>query len=118
VAKGSGIFVHRVPGVPGRIAAAEGLAGRGRFNEVTAADGPLRPRASSGSYWNPERLLAYLYYLAVGCRAGVVARNARDVSTCPAGKSDTADCVWLCKLNGGDAAPLVRAAAPVRDCGR
>ena len=47
-----------------------------------------------------QRLLACLVYLAEAAGLEVWLVNARDVKHLPGrGKSDKADCVWLCKLN-------------------
>ena len=101
VAKGSGMVCIRVPG---------SRAGRRRqvtwpvqatFTAVTALMDHLRAEGiqrlvleSTSDYWR------MWYYLAEAAGLEVWLVNARDVKHLPGrGKSDTADCVWLCKLN-------------------
>jgi len=101
VAKGSGMVCTRVPGL---------RAGRRRqrtwrveatFNEVTALMDHLR--AEGIQRLIPESAIEcwrIWYYLAEAAGLEVWLVNARDVKHLPGrGKSDTADCVWLCKLN-------------------
>jgi transposase len=101
VAKGSGMVCTRVPG---------SRAGRRRqvtwpvqatFTAVTALMDHLRAEGiqrlvleSTSDYWR------IWYYLAEAAGLEVWLVNARDVKHLPGrGKSDKADCVWLCKLN-------------------
>ena len=101
VAKGSGMVCIRVPG---------SRAGRRRqvtwpvqatFTAVTALMDHLRCEGiqrlvleSTSDYWR------IWYYLAEAAGLEVWLVNARDVKHLPGrGKSDKADCVWLCKLN-------------------
>jgi len=101
VAKGSGMVCTRVPG---------SRAGRRRqavwqveatFHAVVALMDQLRCEGiqrlvleSTSDYWR------IWYYLAEAAGLEVWLVNARDVKHLPGrGKSDRADCVWLCKLN-------------------
>ena len=101
VAKGSGMVCTRVPG---------SRAGRRRqvtwpvqatFTAVTAVMDHLRCQGiqrlvleSTSECWR------IWYYLAEAAGLEVWLVNARDVKHLPGrGKSDKADCVWLCKLN-------------------
>jgi transposase len=101
VAKGSGMVCTRVPGSrPDRRRQKVWRAGA-TFNEVTGLMDHLRAEGiqrlvleSTSDYWR------IWYYLAEAAGLEVWLVNARDVKHLPGrGKSDTADCVWLCKLN-------------------
>ncbi|MGD0069493.1 MAG: IS110 family transposase, partial [Streptosporangiaceae bacterium] len=101
VAKGSGMVCTRVPGSrPDRRRQKVWRAGA-MFNEVTALMDHLRAEGiqrlvleSTSDYWR------IWYYLAEAAGLEVWLVNARDVKHLPGrGKSDAADCVWLCKLN-------------------
>jgi len=101
VAKGSGMVCTRVPGSrPDRRRQKVWQVGA-TFGEVTALMDHLRCEGiqrlvleSTSDYWR------IWYYLAEAAGLEVWLVNARDVKHLPGrGKSDTADCVWLCKLN-------------------
>ncbi len=101
VAKGSGMVCTRVPGSrPDRRRQKVWRVGA-TFNEVTALMDHLRAGGiqrlvleSTSDYWR------IWHYLAEAAGLEVWLVNARDVKHLPGrGKSDTADCVWLCKLN-------------------
>ncbi len=101
VAKGSGMVCTRVPGSrPGR-RRQEVRRVEATFGEVTALMDHLRCAGiqrlvleSTSDYWR------IWYYLAEAAGLEVWLVNARDVRHLPGrGKSDRADCVWLCKLN-------------------
>ena len=101
VAKGSGMVCTRVPGSRADRRRQKTWPVKATFNEVTALMDHLRAEGiqrlvleSTSDYWR------IWYYLAeaAGLEAWLV--NARDVKHLPGrGKSDKADCVWLCKLN-------------------
>jgi transposase len=101
VAKGSGMVCTRVPGSRADRRRQETWRVEATFAEVTALMDHLRCEGiqrlvleSTSDYWR------IWYYLAeaAGLEAWLV--NARDVKHLPGrGKSDKADCVWLCKLN-------------------
>ena len=101
VAKGSGMVCTRVPGCrPDRrrqkVWQVEATCG-----QVTALMDHLRAEGiqrlvleSTSDYWR------IWHYLAEAAGLEVWLVNARDVKHLPGrGKSDTADCVWHCKLN-------------------
>lgn len=101
VAKGSGMVCTRVPGTrPDRRRQRVWRVGAA-FHEVMALMDHLRAEGvqrlvleSTSDYWRTW------YYLAEAAGLEVWLVNARDVRHLPGrGKSDTADCVWLCKLN-------------------
>jgi len=101
VAKGSGMVCTRVPGSrPDRRRQKVWQAGA-TYGEVTALMDHLRCEGiqrlvleSTSDYWR------IWYYLAEAAGLEVWLVNARDVKHLPGrGKSDKADCVWLCKLN-------------------
>ena len=101
VAKGSGMACTRVPGSrPDRRRQKVWQVGA-TFGEVTALMDHLRAEGiqrlvleSTSDYWR------IWYYLAEAAGLEVWLVNARDVKHLPGrGKSDTADCVWHCKLN-------------------
>ena len=101
VAKGSGMVCTRVPGSrPDRRRQKVWQVGA-TFGEVTALMDHLRCEGiqrlvleSTSDYWR------IWYYLAEAAGLEVWLVNARDVKHLPGrGKSDTADCVWHCKLN-------------------
>ena len=101
VAKGSGMACTRVPGSrPDRRRQKVWQVGA-TFGEVTALMDHLRCEGiqrlvleSTSDYWR------IWYYLAEAAGLEVWLVNARDVKHLPGrGKSDTADCVWHCKLN-------------------
>jgi transposase len=101
VAKGSGMVCTRVPGSrPDRRRQKVWQAGA-TYGEVTALMDHLRCEGiqrlvleSTSDYWR------IWYYLAETAGLEVWLVNARDVKHLPGrGKSDKADCVWLCKLN-------------------
>ena len=101
VAKGSGMVCTRVPGTRPDRRRQKVWRVEARFNEVTALMDHLRCEGiqrlvleSTSDYWR------IWYYLAEAAGLEVWLVNARDVKHLPGrGKSDTADCVWLCKLN-------------------
>lgn len=101
VAKGSGMVCTRVPGSrPDRRRQKVWQAGAA-YGEVTALMDHLRCEGiqrlvleSTSDYWR------IWYYLAEAAGLEVWLVSARDVKHLPGrGKSDKADCVWLCKLN-------------------
>ena len=101
VAKGSGMVCTRVPGsrADRRLQAVWRV--EATYREVTALMDHLRCEGiqrlvleSTSDYWR------MWYYLAEAAGLEVWLVNARDVKHLPGrGKSDRADCVWLCKLN-------------------
>ena len=101
VAKGFGMVCTRVPGSRPDRRRQKVWRVEARFNEVTALMDHLRAEGiqrlvleSTSDYWR------IWYYLAEAAGLEVWLVNARDVKHLPGrGKSDTADCVWLCKLN-------------------
>jgi len=101
VAKGSGMVCTRVPGTRPDRRRQKVWRVEATFNEVTALMDHLRAEGiqrlvleSTSDYWR------IWYYLAEAAGLEVWLVNARDVKHLPGrGKSDTADCVWLCKLN-------------------
>jgi transposase len=101
VAKGFGMVCTRVPGTRPDRRRQKVWRVEARFNEVTALMDHLRAEGiqrlvleSTSDYWR------IWYYLAEAAGLEVWLVNARDVKHLPGrGKSDTADCVWLCKLN-------------------
>jgi transposase len=101
VAKGFGMACTRVPGSrPDRIRQKVWRV-EATYGEVTALMDHLRCEGiqrlvleSTSDYWR------IWYYLAEAAGLEVWLVNARDVKHLPGrGKSDKADCVWLCKLN-------------------
>jgi transposase len=101
VAKGSGMVCTRVPGSrPDRMRQKVWRA-EATCEQVTALMDHLRCEGiqrlvleSTSDYWR------IWYYLAEAAGLEVWLVNARDVKHLPGrGKSDRADCVWLCKLN-------------------
>jgi transposase len=101
VAKGSGMVCTRVPGSrPDRRRQKVWLV-TATYREVIALMDHLRSEGiqrlvleSTSDYWR------LWYYLAEAAGLEVWLVNARDVKHLPGrGKSDRADCVWLCKLN-------------------
>ena len=101
VAKGFGMVCTRVPGSrPGRRLQKIWRV-ETRYQEVIALMDHLRAEGiqrlvleSTSDYWR------IWYYLAEAAGLEVWLVNARDVKHVPGrGKSDRADCVWLCKLN-------------------
>jgi transposase len=101
VAKGSGMVCTRVPGSrPGRRLQRVWQV-PATYHEVVALMDHLRCEGiqrlvleSTSDYWR------LWYYLAEAAGLEVWLVNARDVKHLPGrGKSDRADCVWLCKLN-------------------
>jgi transposase len=101
VAKGSGMVCTRVPGSRADRRRQETWRVEATFAEVTALMDHLRCEGiqrlvleSTSDYWR------IWYYLAEAAGLEVWLVNARDVKHLPGrGKSDKADCVWLCKLN-------------------
>jgi transposase len=101
VAKGSGMVCTRVPGSRADRRRQETWRVEATFAEVTALMDHLRCEGiqrlvleSTSDYWR------IWYYLAEAAGLEVWLVNARDVKHLPGrGKSDRADCVWLCKLN-------------------
>jgi transposase len=101
VAKGFGMVCTRVPGSRPDRRRQKVWRVEATFNEVTALMDHLRAEGiqrlvleSTSDYWR------IWYYLAEAAGLEVWLVNARDVKHLPGrGKSDTADCVWLCKLN-------------------
>jgi transposase len=99
VAKGSGMACTRVPGTRPDRRRQKAWRVEATFNEVTALMDHLRAEGirrlvleSTSDYWR------IWYYLAEA--AGLEVQLVSDVGHLPGrGKSDTADCVWLCKLN-------------------
>ena len=101
VAKGSGMVCTRVPGSRPDRRRQKTWPVKATFGEVTALMDHLRAEGiqrlvleSTSDYWR------IWYYLAEAAGLEVWLVNARDVKHLPGrGKSDKADCVWLCKLN-------------------
>ena len=101
VAKGFGMVCTRVPGSRADRRCQKVWRVEARFSEVQALMGHLRCEGiqrlvleSTSDYWR------MWYYLAEAAGLEVWLVNARDVKHLPGrGKSDRADCVWLCKLN-------------------
>jgi transposase len=101
VAKASGMVCTRVPGSRADRRRQEIWAVAATFAAVTALMDRLRCEGiqrlvleSTSGYWR------IWYYLAEAAGLEVWLVNARDVKHLPGrGKSDKADCVWLCKLN-------------------
>jgi transposase len=101
VAKGFGMVCTRVPGSRPDRRRQKVWRAQATFKEVTALMDHLRCEGirrlvleSTSDYWR------IWYYLAEAAGLEVWLVNARDVKHLPGrGKSDTADCVWLCKLN-------------------
>jgi transposase len=101
VAKGSGMVCTRVPGSRPDRRRQKVWRVEASFKEVTALMDHLRAEGiqrlvleSTSDYWR------IWYYLAEAAGLEVWLVNARDVKHLPGrGKSDRADCVWLCKLN-------------------
>ena len=101
VAKGSGMVCTRVPGSRPDRRRQKIWRVEATFAEVTALMDHLRAEGiqrlvleSTSDYWR------IWYYLAEAAGLEVWLVNARDVKHLPGrGKSDKADCVWLCKLN-------------------
>jgi transposase len=101
VAKGSGMVCTRVPGSRPDRRRQKTWRAVATFAEVTALMDHLRAEGiqrlvleSTSGYWR------IWYYLAEAAGLEVWLVNARDVKHLPGrGKSDKADCVWLCKLN-------------------
>ena len=101
VAKGSGMVCIRVPGSRPDRRRQKTWRVEATFAEVTALMDHLRAEGiqrlvleSTSDYWR------IWYYLAEAAGLEVWLVNARDVKHLPGrGKSDLADCVWLCKLN-------------------
>jgi transposase len=101
VAKGFGMVCTRVPGSRPDRRRQKVWRVEATFGEVTALMDHLRCEGiqrlvleSTSDYWR------IWYYLAEVAGLEVWLVNARDVKHLPGrGKSDTADCVWLCKLN-------------------
>ena len=101
VAKGSGMVCTRVPGSRPDRRRQKTWPVAATFTEVTALMDHLRCEGiqrlvleSTSDYWR------IWHYLAEAAGLEVWLVNARDVKHLPGrGKSDKADCVWLCKLN-------------------
>ena len=101
VAKGSGMVCTRVPGSRPDRRRQVTWPVQATFTAVTALMDHLRAEGiqrlvleSTSDYWR------IWYYLAEAAGLEVWLVNARDVKHLPGrGKSDKADCVWLCKLN-------------------
>jgi len=101
VAKGSGMACTRVPGSRSGRRLQKVWRVEATYREVTALMDHLRCEGiqrlvleSTSDYWR------IWYYLAEAAGLDVWLVNARDVKHLPGrGKSDRADCVWLCKLN-------------------
>jgi transposase len=101
VAKGSGMVCTRVPGSRPDRRRQKVWRAEATYGEVTALMDHLRCEGiqrlvleSTSDYWR------IWYYLAEAAGLEVWLVNARDVKHLPGrGKSDTADCVWHCKLN-------------------
>ena len=101
VAKGFGMVCTRVPGSRADRRRQKVWRVEARFSDVTALMDELRCAGiqrlvleSTSGYWR------VWYYLAEAAGLEVWLVNARDVKHLPGrGKSDRADCVWLCKLN-------------------
>ena len=101
VAKGFGMVCTRVPGSRPDRRRQKVWRVEATYGEVTALMDYLRCEGiqrlvleSTSDYWR------IWYYLAEAAGLEVWLVNARDVKHLPGrGKSDTADCVWHCKLN-------------------
>jgi transposase len=101
VAKGFGMVCTRVPGSRPDRRRQKVWRVEATFKEVTALMDHLRCEGiqrlvleSTSDYWR------IWHYLAEAAGLEVWLVNARDVKHLPGrGKSDKADCVWLCKLN-------------------
>jgi len=101
VAKSFGMACTRVPGSRAGRRAQKVWRVEATHREVTALMDHLRAEGiqrlvleSTSDYWR------MWYYLAEAAGLEVWLVNARDVKHLPGrGKSDRADCVWLCKLN-------------------
>jgi transposase len=101
VAKGSGMVCTRVPGSRPDRRRQKVWPVTATYREVIALMDHLRCEGiqrlvleSTSDYWR------LWYYLAEAAGLEVWLVNARDVKHLPGrGKSDRADCVWLCKLN-------------------
>ncbi|HEX9353810.1 MAG TPA: transposase [Streptosporangiaceae bacterium] len=101
VAKGFGMVCTRVPGSRPDRRRQKAWRVEATFAQVTAlmdhlvCEGIQRlVLESTSDYWR------IWYYLAEAAGLEVWLVNARDVKHLPGrGKSDRADCVWLCKLN-------------------
>src|SRR5579859_2744653 len=101
VAKGSGMVCTRVPGSRPDRRRQKTWQVKATVKDVTALMDHLRSEGiqrlvleSTSDYWR------IWYYLAEAAGLEVWLVNARDVKHLPGrGKSDKADCVWLCKLN-------------------
>jgi transposase len=101
VAKGFGMVCTRVPGSRQGRRRQKVWRVEATYAEVTALMDHLRAEGiqrlvleSTSDYWR------IWYYLAEAAGLEVWLVNARDVKHLPGrGKSDRADCVWLCKLN-------------------
>ena len=101
VAKGFGMVCTRVPGSRPDRRRQKVWRVEATYGEVTALMDHLRCEGiqrlvleSTSDYWR------IWYYLAEAAGLEVWLVNARDVKHLPGrGKSDRADCVWLCKLN-------------------
>ena len=101
VAKGSGMVCTRVPGSRPDRRRQKVWQVPAAYQEVIALMDHLRCEGiqrlvleSTSDYWR------IWYYLAEAAGLEVWLVNARDVKHLPGrGKSDRADCVWLCKLN-------------------
>ena len=101
VAKAFGMVCTRVPGSRPDRRRQKVWRVEATFKEVTALMDHLRAEGiqrlvleSTSDYWR------IWYYLAEAAGLEVWLVNARDVKHLPGrGKSDRADCVWLCKLN-------------------
>ena len=101
VAKGSGMVCTRVPGSRPDRRRQKVWQVTATYQEVIALMDHLRCEGiqrlvleSTSDYWR------LWYYLAEAAGLEVWLVNARDVKHLPGrGKSDRADCVWLCKLN-------------------
>ena len=99
VAKGSGMVCTRVPGSRADRRRQKTWRVEATFKQVTALMDHLRAEGiqrlvleSTSDYWR------IWYYLAEA--AGLEVQLVSDVGHLPGrGKSDKADCVWLCKLN-------------------
>ena len=121
VAKGFGMVCTRVPGSRPDRRRQKVWRAEATYGEVTALMDHLRCEGiqrlvleSTSDYWR------IWYYLAEAAGLEVWLVNARDVKHLPGrGKSDTADCVWHCKLN--ERGMLRRSFVPRRrsgTCGR
>ena len=101
VAKGSGMVCTRVPGSRPDRRRQKVWQVTATYREVIELMDHLRSQGiqrlvleSTSDYWR------LWYYLAEAAGLEVWLVNARDVKHLPGrGKSDRADCVWLCKLN-------------------